>query len=186
MTVRSLNCIPKLIKCTKNCIIYVHVYFAWGSFWHQFLIIVLCLFASFHWRILHFAHMSLSYPPGVERVGRNYLSWRVLKSKRKFSRLVSYRIYTGALEALFRRSCMLYYQYIVQVCGHSTIRCRRFQWPPIEWYGPSRPHITRDMETGVPKLGGPHFTRTPDHFFLRFNDKYRCFHDGDGCLTLAW
>ena len=26
---------------------------------------------------------------------------------------------------------------------------------------PPRPHITRDMGTGVPKLGGPHFTRTP-------------------------
>ena len=27
--------------------------------------------------------------------------------------------------------------------------------------GPPRPHITRDMGTGVPKLGGPHFTQTP-------------------------
>ena len=27
--------------------------------------------------------------------------------------------------------------------------------------GLSRPHITRDMGTGVPILGGPHFTQTP-------------------------
>ena len=27
--------------------------------------------------------------------------------------------------------------------------------------GLPRPHITRDMGTGVPILGGPHFTQTP-------------------------
>ena len=29
---------------------------------------------------------------------------------------------------------------------------------------PPHPHITRDMGTGVPKLGGPHFTQTPDRY----------------------
>ena len=29
---------------------------------------------------------------------------------------------------------------------------------------PPHPHITRDMGTGVPKLGGPHFTQTPVKF----------------------
>ena len=38
--------------------------------------------------------------------------------------------------------------------------------PYPRWYGGlGSPYITRNMGTGVPKLGGPHFTQTPDFVF---------------------